>query len=110
MKSNAKGPRVWPRMIPDVACEHLRWPLYALAVHPPRRIPAALNGFALWNVLVLLVSCSRMAIPLAFTSDNTARFSGDFTSINPGGFGSNWCGSSFVVSGRFDLTAMANLK
>lgn len=51
-----------------------------------------------------------MAIPLAFTSDNTARFTGDFTSINPGGFGSNWCGSSFVVSGRFDLTAMANLK
>ena len=31
-----------------------------------------------------------MAIPLAFTSDNTARFTGDFTSINPGGFGSNW--------------------
>jgi hypothetical protein len=30
MKSNAKGPRVWPRMIPDVACEHLRWPLYAI--------------------------------------------------------------------------------
>ena len=46
----------------------------------------------------------------AFTSDNTARFTGDFTSINPGGFGSNWCGASFVVSGRFDLTAMANLK
>ena len=43
------------RMVPDVACEHLRWPLYALAVHPPRRVPAALNGFALWNVLVLLV-------------------------------------------------------
>jgi hypothetical protein len=46
----------------------------------------------------------------AFTSDNTARFTGDFTSINPGGFGSSWCGSSFVVSGRFDLTAMASLK
>jgi uncharacterized protein (TIGR02001 family) len=46
----------------------------------------------------------------AFTSDNTARFTGDFTSINPGGFGSSWCGSSFVVSGRFDLTATASLK
>jgi Bacterial protein of unknown function (Gcw_chp) len=46
----------------------------------------------------------------AFTSDQTARFTGDFTPINPGGFGSNWCGSTFVVSGRFDLTAMANLK
>jgi opacity protein-like surface antigen len=46
----------------------------------------------------------------AFTSDQTARFTGDFTSINPGGFGSSWCSASFVVSGRFDLTAMANLK
>jgi hypothetical protein len=46
----------------------------------------------------------------AFASDNTARFTGDFTAINPGGFGSNWCGSSFVVAGKFDLTAMANLK
>ena len=26
-------------------------PLYALAVHPPHRVPAALNGFGLWNVL-----------------------------------------------------------
>ena len=30
-------------------------PLYALAVHPPHRVPAALNGFALWNVLVLVL-------------------------------------------------------
>jgi hypothetical protein len=46
----------------------------------------------------------------AFTSDNTARFTNSVTSINPGGFGSNWCGASFVVAGKFDLTAMANLK
>ncbi|HET7256295.1 MAG TPA: hypothetical protein VFJ46_21250, partial [Xanthobacteraceae bacterium] len=46
----------------------------------------------------------------AFTSDNTARFTGDFTSINPGGFGSSWCGASFVVAGKFDLTAMSSLK
>jgi hypothetical protein len=46
----------------------------------------------------------------AFTSDNTARFTGDVTAINPGGFGSNWCSSTFVVTGKFDLTAMANLK
>jgi hypothetical protein len=46
----------------------------------------------------------------AFTSDNTARFTGSFTPINPGGFGSNWCSSTFVVSGKFDLTAMASLK
>ncbi len=46
----------------------------------------------------------------AFTSDHTARFTGSFTPINPGGFGSNWCGDAFVVSGKFDLTALANLK
>jgi opacity protein-like surface antigen len=46
----------------------------------------------------------------AFTSDQTARFTGSFTPINPGGFGSNWCGAAFVVAGKFDLTAMANLK
>jgi Bacterial protein of unknown function (Gcw_chp) len=46
----------------------------------------------------------------AFTSDQTARFDGSFTSINPGGFGSSWCSSTFVVSGKFDLTAMANVK
>jgi hypothetical protein len=46
----------------------------------------------------------------AFTSDHTARFSGDFTAINPGGVGSSWCSASFVVTGKFDLTAMANLK
>ena len=63
MKSNAKGPRVWPRMIPDVACEHLRWPLYASAVHPPQRVSAALNGFALWNVLVLLVRLLAYGYP-----------------------------------------------
>ena len=46
----------------------------------------------------------------AFTSDHTARFSGDVTGINPGGFGSTWCSASFVVTGKFDLTAIANLK
>src|SRR6266508_4221465 len=46
----------------------------------------------------------------AFTSDHTARFTGDFTAINPGGFGSNWCGATFVATGKFDLTALANLK
>jgi uncharacterized protein (TIGR02001 family) len=46
----------------------------------------------------------------AFTSDHTATFTGSFTSINPGGFGSSWCGATFVASGKFDLTAMANLK
>src|SRR5215475_2411292 len=46
----------------------------------------------------------------AFTSDHTARFDGSFTSINLFGFGSNWCSEVFVVSCKFDLTAISNLK
>jgi len=40
-------------------------PLYALAVHPPRRLPAALNGFALWNVLLLVLMALAYGFPLA---------------------------------------------
>ena len=34
----------------------MREPRYALAVNPPVRVPVALNGFALWNVILLLIS------------------------------------------------------
>ena len=38
---------------------------YALAVNPPARVPAALNGFALWNsILLVLDQCE--ATPLWF--------------------------------------------
>ena len=40
-------------------------PLYALAVHPPERVPAALNGFALWNVLVLVLMIAAYGYPIA---------------------------------------------
>jgi cytochrome c oxidase subunit I len=40
-------------------------PLYALAVHPPRRVPAALNGFGLWNVLVLVLMVLAYGFPIA---------------------------------------------
>jgi cytochrome c oxidase subunit 1 len=40
-------------------------PLYALAVHPPHRVPAALNGFGLWNVLVLVLMLLAYGYPLA---------------------------------------------
>jgi cytochrome c oxidase subunit 1 len=40
-------------------------PLYALAVDPPRRVPAALNGFGFWNVLVLLVMLLAYGYPIA---------------------------------------------
>jgi cytochrome c oxidase subunit 1 len=38
---------------------------YAIAVHPPLRVPAALNGFTLWNVLVLVLMTAAYAYPIA---------------------------------------------
>ena len=38
---------------------------YALALHPPRRVPASLNGFGLWNVLVLVLMLAAYGWPLA---------------------------------------------
>ena len=40
-------------------------PLYALAVHPPQRVPAALNGFGLWNVVVLVLMVLAYGYPIA---------------------------------------------
>jgi cytochrome c oxidase subunit 1 len=39
--------------------------VYATAVHPPMRVPAALNGFRLWNVLVLVLMVLAYGYPLA---------------------------------------------
>jgi hypothetical protein len=46
----------------------------------------------------------------AFTSDHTASFTGSFTPINPGGFGSKWCGHAFVAKFSVDLVASQHLK
>ena len=47
----------------------------------------------------------------AFTSDHTAAgTTGNVTPINPGGFGSNWCGARFVARLSADLTVNTNLK
>jgi cytochrome c oxidase subunit 1 len=40
-------------------------PRYATALHPPERVPAALNGFALWNVLVLVLMVAAYGYPIA---------------------------------------------
>jgi cytochrome c oxidase subunit 1 len=40
-------------------------PLYALAVHPPHRVPAALNSFGLWNILVLVLMLLAYGYPIA---------------------------------------------
>ena len=46
----------------------------------------------------------------AFTSDHTATLTGFVTPINPGGFGSNWCGPRFTARLSADLTINTNLK
>ena len=46
----------------------------------------------------------------AFTSDHTATFNGSFSAINPFGFGSKWCGSTFVAKLSADLTLNANVR
>ena len=35
------------------------------------------------------------------------EINGSFTAINPSGVGSSWCGSTFVATGSFALTAAA---
>jgi len=37
---------------------------YAIALHPPMRLPPALNGFALWNVLVLVLMAAAYGWPI----------------------------------------------
>jgi uncharacterized protein (TIGR02001 family) len=46
----------------------------------------------------------------AFTSDFTAGFSADYSSINPGGYGSKWCGSRFTAKLSADVTLQSNIK
>lgn len=45
------------------------------------------------------------------TADPNATFSpGNVTALNPGGFGSKWCGASFIAAMKFDLVASQHLK
>ena len=46
----------------------------------------------------------------AFTSAFNATGTTNVTAINPGGTGSNWCGSAGIAKLSFDLTAMSNPK
>lgn len=43
----------------------------------------------------------------AFTSDFTASQAGNATAINPGGFGSKWCGDTFIAKLSADVTLSA---
>ena len=38
---------------------------YAVAVHPPERVPASLNGFGLWNILVAVLMLVAYGYPIA---------------------------------------------
>jgi len=38
---------------------------FALAVHPPTRVPASLNGFAMWNAFVLMLMLVAYGWPIA---------------------------------------------
>jgi cytochrome c oxidase subunit I len=37
---------------------------YALAVNPPKHVPASLNGFALWNAIVLVLMVAAYGYPI----------------------------------------------
>jgi cytochrome c oxidase subunit 1 len=37
---------------------------YALAVNPPTHVPASLNGFALWNAIVLVLMVAAYGCPI----------------------------------------------
>jgi cytochrome c oxidase subunit 1 len=37
---------------------------YAVAVHPPGRLPTALNGFAIWNVIVTVLMLVAYGYPI----------------------------------------------
>jgi cytochrome c oxidase subunit 1 len=37
---------------------------YALAVNPPRQVPASLNGFAVWNAIVLVLMVAAYGYPI----------------------------------------------
>ena len=38
---------------------------YAIAVHPPARVPAMFNGFAMWNVVVFVLMLCAYGYPIA---------------------------------------------
>jgi cytochrome c oxidase subunit 1 len=45
---------------------------FALAAHPPQRVPSVLNGFTLWNILVAVLMLAAYGFPIAqFLFDDT---------------------------------------
>jgi cytochrome c oxidase subunit I len=49
----------------QLGARQLATPLrYALAVNPPKHVPASLNGFALWNAIVLVLMVAAYGYPI----------------------------------------------
>lgn len=54
-------------LLPRRAAQPAASPTYAfaLAAHPPERVPAALNGFGVWNVAVAMLMLAAYGFPIA---------------------------------------------
>jgi cytochrome c oxidase subunit 1 len=48
-------------LVPRTSVQPLR---FALAVNPPKQVPAALNGFGLWNAIVLVLMIASYGYPI----------------------------------------------
>jgi uncharacterized protein (TIGR02001 family) len=95
-------------------------PLFPVATLYPNGVP--LPDYTTWNVGVGL-TWSVFTVDVRYydtnlsegscnvlTSDFTATFSpSNISAINPGGFGSKWCGQTFVISLKGDLTWTSNI-
>ena len=65
------------RSSPTPVAEFMPPVRYAIAVHPPAAVPRLLNGFAFWNVMLLVLMVIAYAYPIASFAicTNTTRHS-----------------------------------
>ena len=65
----------WDKPEPGANKPHAEAPgaIYATAVHPPTRVPATLNGFGLWNVLVLVLMIRGPGYQVGLTVSNASQ-------------------------------------
>lgn len=60
---------------------------YALAVSPPRRVPSVLNGFALWNAILLVLMVAAYGYPMGqffFLKSYVPAYDVTSQSVSPG--------------------------
>ncbi|SHL67442.1 cytochrome c oxidase subunit 1 [Bradyrhizobium lablabi] len=72
----------------QVGEKRLSTPLhYALAVNPPKQVPASLNGFALWNAILLVLMVVAYGYPIGqffILKSSVPAYEVTRQSINPG--------------------------